>query len=253
MGTELLVFNLLALQTSLFNSHCSSMSKFIIQKQAIQFLIDLRKNNNRDYFTANKTTYLAAHENMVDFADALLFEMNKHDQLETLSGKKSLNRIYKDVRFSKEKTPYNTHWGGGFRRATKLRRGGYYFRIEPNNSFIACGFWGPNTDDLLRIRQDIERNYKDWDKLLKKPSIVSNFGQLQGEQLSSAPRGFSKEHPAINYLRYKQFLLVHAFTDEEVLALNFVKKCNSLYQKMRPFLDYMSELLTTDLNGESLL
>lgn len=95
----------------------------IITKESIDFLKALSKNNNRDWFTENKHRYEKAHENMIVFADALLVEMNKHNHMETATGKKSLYRIYKDVRFSKEKTPYNTYWGGGFKRATKQLRG----------------------------------------------------------------------------------------------------------------------------------
>lgn len=225
----------------------------MINKDSIQFLKSLSKNNNREWFQEHKELYLSAHDNIITFADALLVEMKKHDNIETVSGKKSLFRIYKDVRFSKDKTPYNTHWSGAFKRATKKLRGGYYFHIKPGDSFIAGGFWGPEPHDMKRIREDIDANYKDWNKLLKNKTIVETFGGLTGEQVTSAPRGYTKDHPAINLLRYKQFFLKHDFTDAEVLAPNFVKNVNDTYKKMRPFLDYMSEVLTTDANGVSLI
>lgn len=224
-----------------------------INKESLDFLKALSKNNNREWFLEHKDKYLKAQENLILFADALLVEMNKHDQIETPTGKKSLYRIYKDVRFSKDKTPYSTHWAGGFRRATKKLRGGYYFHIEPGNSFIGGGFWGPNPDDLKRIRQDIELNYDDWRKLLKNKSLTTTFGGLLGEQLSSAPRGYTVDHPAIDLLRYKQYLLKHEFTDAEILSPDFVKKANEVFKKMRPFFNYMSEVLTTDANGEPVL
>ena len=130
-----------------------------IQQSSIGFLTQLAKNNNREWFNTNKHLYLDAHSNIVAFADALLEEMSRHDTIETPSGKDSVFRIYKDVRFSKDKTPYNTHFSGSFKRATKKLRGGYYFNITPASSFIAGGFWGPNTDDMRRIRQDIDYNY----------------------------------------------------------------------------------------------
>ncbi len=136
--------------------------------------------------------------------------------IETVSGKKSVFRIYKDVRFSKDKTPYNNHWSGSFRRATKKLRGGYYFRIEPGNSFVAGGFWGPVSDDMKRIRQDIDANYPDWRKLLANETFVKTFGRLMGAKLGSMPRGYAKDHPAVDLLRYKQFMLRHQFTDDEV-------------------------------------
>ncbi len=229
------------------------MAAISIKKDSIDFLKDLSQNNNREWFNAHKDRYLEAHDNIIDFADALLVEMNKHDLIETASGKKSVFRIYKDVRFSKDKTPYNNHWSGSFRRATKKLRGGYYFRIEPGNSFVAGGFWGPVSDDLKRIRQDIDANYPDWRKMLANQTFVKTFGRLMGAKLGSMPRGYAKDHPAIDLLRYKQFILKHEFTDEEVQSPDFVYQVNDIYIKMRLFLDYMSGVLTTDGNGVSLV
>src|ERR1044071_8814434 len=171
------------------------MAAVVIKKESIDFLKTLSKNNNREWFNKHKDKYLEAHDNMIAFADALLVEMNKHDNIETASGKKSLFRIYKDVRFSKDKTPYNTHWSGAFKRATKKLRGGYYFHIKPGNSFLIGGFWGPEPDDMKRIRQDIELNYKDWKKMLANKTLVKTFGKLIGDKVSSAPRGYAKDHP----------------------------------------------------------
>jgi uncharacterized protein (TIGR02453 family) len=229
------------------------MSSKIIKKETLNFLKAIAKNNDREWFAEHKDTYTKALENMIGFADALLLEMNKHDTIETATGKKSLHRIYRDVRFSKEKTPYNTHWSGGFRRATKKLRGGYYYHIEPGNSYAIGGFWGPNPEDLQRIRQDIDLNYEDWRKLLSNKTFSKTFGELLGDQLTSAPKGYAKDHPAIDLLRYKQFLIKHEFTDAEVLAPDFVKNINDVYKKMRPYFDYMSEVLTTDANGISLI
>lgn len=228
------------------------MATPVISKDTFTFLKALGKNNNREWFALHKPRYLQAHENMVAFAHALLLAMEKHDNLETATGKESLHRIYRDIRFSKDKTPYNTHLGGGFRRATKLLRGSYYYHIEPGNSFVAGGFWGPNTDDMKRIREDIDANSDEWRKLLSGKALVKNFGGLTGAQLSSAPRGYAKDHPAIDLLRYKQFLLVQRFSDDEALSAGFVQQVNTSFKSMRPFLNYMSEALTTNANGEPL-
>jgi uncharacterized protein (TIGR02453 family) len=228
------------------------MSAPVIEKQSFNFLKTLSKNNNREWFTKHKNEYLKAHENIISVAHALLLEMEKHDKIETASGKESLHRIYRDIRFSKDKTPYHTYWSGGLRRATKKLRGSYYFHIEPGNSFLSGGFWGPNTEDMKRIREDIDMNHEAWKKMLANKSLISYFGKMEGEQLSSAPRGYAKDHQAIELLRYKQFLLRHRFTDAEVLDPKFVLKLNEGFKKMRPYLDFMSEVLTTDANGEPL-
>jgi len=228
------------------------MEDFLIKKDTLGFLSELSTNNNRDWFNNHKVRYIEAHDNVIAFADALLVELNKHDQIETPSGKKSVYRIYKDVRFAKDKIPYNTHWSASFKRATKKLRGGYYFRIEPGNSGLVGGFWGPEPDDMKRIRQDIAANYPAWRDLLGDKTLVDTFGGLYGEQVGSMPRGYTKGHPAADLLRYKQFMLRHLFSDKEVLSPDFLFRMNDVFKKMRPFFDYMSEVLTTDVNGTDL-
>ncbi len=224
-----------------------------ISKSDFNFLIQLEKNNNRDWFTENKELYLSSHENIISFADEVLTKLNRHDVIETLNGKKSLFRIYRDVRFSKDKSPYKTHWAGGYKRASKERRGGYYFQIAPNNNtFIAGGFWAPNKEDLQRIREEIAFDDQELREILMDNTFVKTFNTLQGEQLKSAPKGFDKDHKAIDLLRFKQFIFTKNFSDEEVLAHNFAEKVDETFKAMRPFFDYMSDVLTTDINGESI-
>jgi len=224
-----------------------------ISKSNIDFLKQLSKNNNRDWFQANKATaYQSALDNTIAFANCLLSEMKKHDNIETVSGKKSLYRIYKDIRFSKDKTPYKTHWGGYFKRATNHLRGGYYFHIQPGNCFVGGGFWNPNPEDLKRIRVELAADGSELRKIIGSKKFIDNFGQLDGNKVKTAPKGFSKEHENIDLLRYKQFLVSKKFSEKEMLDKDFYKKANKVFKNMRPFFDYMSEVLTTDENGESL-
>lgn len=213
------------------------------------FLKKIKNNNNREWFAKHKDEFLQQQALIENFAEALLFELNKHDVIETPSGKKACYRIYRDVRFSKDKTPYNTYFSGSYRRATKYRRGGIYFHLEPGNTWLAGGFWGPKAEDLQRIREDITFDSKPLRKIINSKTFVSNFGKLRGEQLKTKPKGFAADDEAIDLLRYKQFLLVRKFTDKEVLSENFVQQANNTYKAMRPFFDYMSDVLTTDLNG----
>lgn len=229
------------------------MPQAIIPPSALAFLKLVKKNNNREWFAKHKEQYLKEYDQMLVFADALLLEMRKHDLLDNQSCKDVLYRIYRDTRFSKDKTPYKTYWAGGFRRSTKRLRGGYYFQIEPGGSLAAGGFFSPNTEDLLRIRQDIDQNPTDWKKLLSGKKLSHTFGALQGHKLLTAPRGFAKDHPALHLLQHKQFYLERKFTDEEVLSPGFLKELNQTFKNLRPYFDYMSEVLTTDLNGESVL
>lgn len=236
------------------NCRAFTMKKQLIEQPHIslsnlQFLSSLKKNNNREWFQQHKASFQKEQEQVAGFADALLLALSKHDLIETASGKQSLHRIYRDTRFSQNKTPYKTHWSGGFRRATKYRRGGYYFHIEPGGSFIGGGFWGPVPGDLKRIREDIAFDDKPLRKILNHRSFRSSFGILKGEQLKSAPNGFDANHEAIDLLRYKQFLLIRPFTDEEVLSAGFLTAADQTFQHMRPFFDYMSEVLSSDGNG----
>lgn len=227
------------------------MTKAILLPSNFEFLKLLKNNNNRDWFNAHKDHYLKELEVLEKFAEALLSEMNKHDVIETPNGKKSLHRIYRDIRFSKDKTPYNNHWGGGLKRASKLRRGSYYFHLSPGNSFIAGGFWGPEASDLKRIREEFAHDGKSFRKILKSKSFILHFEILKGEKIKTTPKGFNADDPAIDLLRHKQFLLIKKFTDQEVMAQDFLKKISEVYKAMRPFLDYMSEVLSTNVNGES--
>jgi uncharacterized protein (TIGR02453 family) len=220
-----------------------------IDKSGFDFLNALRSNNERDWFNANKPAFETEQQKIEAFADALLTELNKSDVIETQSGKKSLYRIYRDTRFSKDKTPYKTHWSGSFKRATKYRRGGYYFHIEQGNSFLGGGFWGPSKEDLKLIRDNIAFDAGPLREILNSGSFVSTFGELRGEQLKTTPKGFAADDDAIDLLRYKQFLLIRKFTDEEVLNEDFLSKAAETFRNMRPFFDYMTEILTTDSNG----
>jgi uncharacterized protein (TIGR02453 family) len=222
-----------------------------IQKSTFVFLKNLARNNDREWFNRHKDEYHMALENTEAFVDALILKMNTHDHIETPSGKKSLYRIYNDVRFAKDKTPYNPRFAGYLKRAKPLLRGGYYFWIRPGGSRIGCGFTYPNADDLKRMRLDIFENYKDWRRILQAGKLRRDFGPMQGSQVATAPKGFQKDHPAIDLLRYKQYWFEHAFTDKEVLSKDFVLQVNKIYKTIRPFFDYATDVLNTDLNGES--
>jgi uncharacterized protein (TIGR02453 family) len=221
-----------------------------ISKNNFQFLTKLGDNNNRDWFTKNKDLYLQQHQNTIDFAVSVQEEIAKHDEIDIESGKKILFRIYRDVRFGKDKSPYKTYWGGRFRRSTKLLRGGYYFHIQPGNNFAAGGFWAPNPEDLKRIREEIGFDDTALRKIITSKSIMDTFGGIEGDQVKTAPKGFAKDHKAIDLLRYKQYILVRKFTDEEALSDDFAAQLSDTFRAMRPFFNYMSDILTTDANGE---
>jgi uncharacterized protein (TIGR02453 family) len=220
-----------------------------INISSFKFLNDLKKNNNRDWFNGQKDEFLKQQAAMEAFADALLQQLSTHDLIETPSGKKSMRRIYRDVRFSTNKAPYKTNWNGHFTRATKYRRGGYYYHIEPGNTFVVGGFFNPNPQDLKVIREDIAFDASPLRVILNNETFIASFETLKGEQVKTTPKGFQADDEAIDLLRYKQFLLVQHFTDDEVLSAEFVHMVNQSFKNMRPFFDYMSDVLSTDVNG----
>lgn len=221
-----------------------------LDKSVFAFLKELEKNNNRDWFAEHKGAYTNALEQFKAFAETVKAGMEKQDHIE----KMKLYRIYRDVRFSKNKTPYKTSFSGGFTRATKALRGGYYLHLQPGHkSMVGGGFWQPEAPDLKRIREEIAADASPMRKIINSPNFKKHFGSLEGQQLKTAPTGFPKDHPDIDLLRYKSFTVSKHFTDKEVTTPGFSEEVLNYFKAMRPFFDYMSEVLTTDSNGVSLI
>ncbi len=214
------------------------------------FLNNLKEHNNRTWFLNNKGHYEKARMETGAFMDHIIAEMIHYDHLETSSGIKSMQRIYRDLRFSADKSPYKTYFAGRLKRAPPFLRGGYYYRFQPGNSYIAGGFYGPVAEDLKRIRDEFASDFVSIDKLTSDRLFRRTFGELQGDKLKSAPRGYSTDLEGIEFIKMKQFILRRKFTDNEIASPSFSKKVIDTYIKMRPFFDYMSWVLTTDNNGE---
>ena len=221
-----------------------------IPKSTFTFLKKLSANNNREWFTEHKPEFKSIEAEIKKAYHHLDELMNMHDNID----RTKIFRIYRDVRFSKNKTPYKTHFGGSFLRRKPDLRGGYYLHIQPNNeSFIATGFWEPNKEDLLRIRKEFEMDDDEIREILNDKTFKSVWGDMVGDELKTAPKGFDKEHPAIDLIRKKQFIFTKKYTDKEVLSENFLDEVNTAFIVIRPYFDYMSSVLTTNLNGESLI
>ncbi|MGN7864649.1 DUF2461 domain-containing protein [Chryseobacterium sp. 22458] len=217
-------------------------------KKAFEFLTHLRENNNREWFSSHKSEYDSIVKENKVFFNQIYSELQEYDNLKGIH----IFRIYRDVRFSKDQTPYKTNFGAGYSRSKPMLRGGYYIQLEPGNSFVGGGFWGPDAKDLLRIRKEFEISTTEIEKITSDETFIRYFEALQGDSVKTAPRGFDKNHPAIDLIRKKQYIVMRKFTDQEVLSDNFQKEAVQTLLAMRPFFDYMSEVLTTDLNGEPL-
>ncbi len=219
-----------------------------MQLSTFDFLTALKKNNNREWFSDNKVTYEKAKEQVSRLFDAINEELSKIDEI----GKYRMYRIYRDVRFSKDKLPYKNHLSGIFMRKQPQNRGGFYVHLEPGNSFIGGGFWSPEKEDLLRIRESIALE-DDLEGILNDPKLKIAFGALKGDAVKTAPKGFDKEHERIELIRHKQFILTQSFNDKEVFSEDFIPQIVAAYKILLPFFYYMTDVLTTDANGESIL
>ncbi|MFG6687026.1 DUF2461 domain-containing protein [Mariniflexile sp. HNIBRBA6329] len=221
-----------------------------VPKEALEFFKKLEKNNDRDWFNEHKNEFKKIEKNVKAVYNAVLKSLNEHDEVDKLK----MFRIYRDVRFSKNKLPYKTHFGGSFHRTKPKLRGGYYLHIQPNNeSFIATGFWEPAPADLLRIRKEFEMDDTEIRAILKDKTFNSIWGNFVGDEVKTAPKGFSKDHKAIDLIKKKQYIFIKKYTDSEVLSDGFIDDVNKSFKAVRPYFNYMSEVLTTDLNGVSLI
>lgn len=220
-----------------------------INKDVLSFFKKLENNNNREWFEVNKPDFKRIESDVKAFAQQLKEVLAESEQVDDVK----LFRVYRDVRFSKDKTPYKTHFGISFHRKKPQYRGGYYLQLKPNASCIAVGFWNPNKEDLFRIRKELELDPSEFRSLMAEPHFKNTWGTLEGEEVKTAPKGFSKEDPNIDLIRKKMYLFRKNYTDEEVLRPDFLEQVTTDFKTVRPFLDYMSSVLTTDLNGVSLL
>lgn len=222
-----------------------------IQREVFGFFKRLEKNNNRDWFNEHKPEFKELERGVKQFYGQLHDRLNVHDDIDRLK----VFRIYRDVRFSKNKTPYKTHFGGSFHRRKPELRGGYYLHIQPNDqSFIAAGFWEPHKDDLLRIRKEFEMDASEMRDILNDKKFYTVWGNtFIGDEVKTAPKGFSKDDPNIDLIKKKQFIFTAKFTDNEVSEAAFVDQVDASFKAVRPFFDYMSDVLTTDLNGVSII
>jgi len=225
------------------------MPNKVITPAVFSFLKKLEKNNNRDWFTENKNEFKVLETEMKSFFNSIGEEVKTHDEIERIK----VFRIYRDVRFSKDKTPYKGHFAGSFMRATAKLRGGYFIQIKPGETFLATGFWQPNKEDLFRIRKELELDASEFRSVIEKASFKSVWGALQGDEVKTAPKGFDKEHPDIDLIKKKMFIFVKKFTDTQVTSSKFASSVNDAFKAVRPYFNLMSEILTTNLNGESLL
>ena len=217
-----------------------------MEKSTIDFLKKLRRNNNREWFQDNKPLYQAAVADFTVVIEELIAAVAKFDPLiGTVKAKDCLFRVFRDVRFSKDKSPYKSNFGAAFGLGGRKGvgdRGGYYLHVEPGGkSFIGGGMYMPPSDVLQRLRESISEDPRPLRKVVAAAGFRKTFGELRGEQLKRIPRGFDKEDPAEDLLRMKSFTAWHNLYDEDLLAKDFVKKAAASCKQLKPLLDYINK------------
>ncbi|AZB23045.1 DUF2461 domain-containing protein [Kaistella haifensis] len=213
-----------------------------LKNSTLLFLKDLHKNNNREWFNENKDRYRAAYTNVADFVEVLIEEIGKFDEeILKIDAKKALFRIYRDVRFSKDKSPYKTNFGAGLGMGKGNKISGYYLHIEPGKSFLAGGVYQPEPSVLKEIRKEISMNAKEFQEILQQDDFRNNFRGLSVEgKLQRVPNGFDKDDPMAEFLKLKNLIVVHPISDDALMQENATKNMAKIFQSMKPLNDFLS-------------
>ncbi|MFI5220282.1 MAG: DUF2461 domain-containing protein [Bacteroidia bacterium] len=215
----------------------------MLQKSTLDFLKSLKKNNNRIWFENNRAKYETAKNDFEIFVNNLISALSKNDpKLKDAKAKDCMFRIYRDVRFSKNKAPYKTNFGAvvdeGGRKSDKAC---FYIQVEPGNTFVAGGRWMPEPDDLREIRKEIFYNTKKFKKILSGKSFKKYFGKLSDVKLKLPPKGFDKNFPDIELLKYTSFIVDNYLGDEKLLSENIFTLCSDVHKAMLPLLEFLNE------------
>ncbi|HEX5171579.1 MAG TPA: DUF2461 domain-containing protein [Cyclobacteriaceae bacterium] len=216
-------------------------------EKTIAFLKSLSKNNNREWFEKNKPKFLIAKEEFELFVTALVNEVTKFDgSLMGLDPKKFIFRIYRDVRFSKDKRPYKTNFGAGISSNGKgLGRPGYYLHVEPGGkSFVAGGLYMPEPEILGKVRQEIDYSGDELRKIMSNKKFKNLYRDFWDEdKLKTMPKGYPKDHRYIDWLKLKSFIVTHELSDTKVLDKKFVKTASDAFKTLKPLNDFLKQAI----------
>lgn len=211
-------------------------------RNCIEFLQQLTANNNREWFAQNKKRYESAKTDFEKIAERFIKEIGEFDAgVRNLSPKECIFRIYRDVRFSKDKSPYKTNFGAAFNASgRKVHNSGYYFHLQPGESFMGGGVYMPQPDTLKNIRQEIFYNLDEFEKIITDKEFVKYYKTLDGSKLSLPPKGYQKDFKGIEYLKFKDYLGMHSFDplkfEEERLFDHSIK----VFKALKPLNDFLN-------------
>ncbi|MCY7292840.1 MAG: DUF2461 domain-containing protein [Ferruginibacter sp.] len=216
----------------------------MIQKTTLQFLTELKKNNTKEWFDANRKRYESSKEDVQNITGELIKAIGVHDEdIAQLQVKECTFRINRDVRFSKNKAPYKSNISAIFSKGgKKADTAGFYLHIEPGAAFVAAGYWSPEAKKLASVRQEIDYNLVEWKKILSSKKFKQHFtdGLSKEDTLQRPPKGYDEENPAIEYLKLKSFIVTKKITDAELQDKNYTKNIVSIFTAVKPMLDFLN-------------
>lgn len=223
----------------------------MLEPQTLKFLTQLKKNNNKPWFDAHRAQYEAARIDFANFIQLVIDELQKSDATITgLTGKECLFRINRDIRFSNDKTPYKTAFGASIKRGGKKSPfAGYYFHLEPGNSFVGGGIWMPDAPALKKVRQEIDYNWEEFKNIIGAKEFKSTYKDIykgSDQSLTTTPKGYEKDHPAIDYLKLKSFIGETKLDDEELTKHTLHKKTVAAFKALQPLLNFINRTVEED-------
>jgi uncharacterized protein (TIGR02453 family) len=220
----------------------------MLQPSTIQFLQQLKLNNNKPWFDANRKTYEAAKADYLQFVTQVLEKLQAKDaSLANITAKDCVFRINRDVRFSKDKSPYKTNFGASFSKGgKKVMAAGYYFHCEPNSCFIGGGLWMPMAPELKKVRQEIDYCFDEFKKIVTHKKFVKTFGELSTQDdalLTRPPKGYTDDNPAIAYLKYKSFVATTPLANEVLTSKKLVQQVVDTFTVMQPLIQFLNRAI----------
>ena len=218
-------------------------SKCTITPETLDFFKQIEENNNKIWFENNRPIYETAKANYLEFMGELIPKIKQIDQIVEKDLKKYASRIHRDVRFSKNKSPYKNNISSLIERALDFKKCPFYIHIQPNGSFMGAGVYQPDSALLKRVRQEIDYNSSELHKIIGKPSFKETFGKITGDSLVRPPKGYDENNPNIELLKLKFYIVRKDFTDEEVMSPDFVDRIAEMYREALPFLEFLDNTI----------
>ena len=219
----------------------------MLQQATLNFLQQLNENNHKVWFDENRKLYEVAKQDFELFiSEVLVANTSLIPELEGRKAKDCIFRIFKDVRFSKDKIPYKNNFGAGFGKGDKkAHSAGFYVHLQPGNkSFVAGGIWMPEAADLKAIRQEIDYGFADFTAIVQKPTFKKMFGELdQSEKLKKCPKDYFDDNPALEFLKLKSFTVGTPLNDKEMLSKTAVAQIATIVKEMKPFVDFLNKAI----------